>query len=193
MSTCSHLAHAAVPGRLPAPLSPPRPPARPRHPAQPWRLEVKREVRTAQASAKVRASLRPSVALEAPELLLCGSEDCRGERQGVGEGRMCAKCKHCRSRSRSCCCRRACVLRSFLWTCLLLDVPTTLCLPFTRTLSPLHSTSGGCEPQGGAPPPRGCPRGSHRPRPWRGVEPGREPARVVRQNGGGGGVGCGAG
>ncbi|KAL4421688.1 hypothetical protein ABPG77_010632 [Micractinium sp. CCAP 211/92] len=44
---------------------------------QPWRLELKREVRTAQASAKIRASLRPGVALEQPELLLCGSEDCR--------------------------------------------------------------------------------------------------------------------
>ncbi|KAL4457638.1 hypothetical protein ABPG75_012503 [Micractinium tetrahymenae] len=44
---------------------------------KPWRLELKREVRTAQASSKVRASLRPGVALERPELLLCGSEDCR--------------------------------------------------------------------------------------------------------------------
>ncbi|PSC72877.1 WD repeat-containing 13 [Micractinium conductrix] len=44
---------------------------------KPWRLEVKREVRTTQASAKVRASLRPCAALEQPELLLCGSEDWR--------------------------------------------------------------------------------------------------------------------
>ena len=35
-------------------------------------------MRSAQASAKVRASLRPAVAAEQPELLLCGSEDCRG-------------------------------------------------------------------------------------------------------------------
>lgn len=57
------------------PLRRPGPPC----PRQPWRLELKREVRTAQASYKVRASLRPGVALEQPELLLCGSEDCRGE------------------------------------------------------------------------------------------------------------------
>ena len=45
---------------------------------QPWRLELKREVRTAQASAKIRASLRPGAALERPEVLLCGGEDCKG-------------------------------------------------------------------------------------------------------------------
>lgn len=48
---------------------------------QPWRLEVLRDVCTAQASAKVRAALRPGVARKLPELLLVGGED------GAGEGR----------------------------------------------------------------------------------------------------------
>ena len=40
---------------------------------------MKREVRTAQASARIRASLCPGAVLERPEVLLCGGEDCKGE------------------------------------------------------------------------------------------------------------------
>lgn len=57
---------------LPAPRTP-----------QPWRLEVLREMQTEQASAKVRAALRPSAG--APELVLTGGEDCRGK-AGGGDG-----------------------------------------------------------------------------------------------------------
>ena len=66
-------------------LAPPHPYHPPAHSPlahtaqQPWRLEVRQEVRTAQASAKVRASLRPGVACGLPELLLVGGEDCAGE------------------------------------------------------------------------------------------------------------------
>ena len=63
----------------PTPPTPvPHPPSAPTVPLQPWRLELKREVRTATASAKIRASLRPGVALERPEVVLCGGEDCKG-------------------------------------------------------------------------------------------------------------------
>ncbi len=45
---------------------------------QPWRLEVVRETHIAPGSAKIRASLRPGVVRQLPELLLAGSEVRRG-------------------------------------------------------------------------------------------------------------------
>lgn len=51
-------------------------------PLQPWRVEALREHSIAPGSAKIRASLRPGVERQLPELVLAGSEDRRGRRRG---------------------------------------------------------------------------------------------------------------
>lgn len=65
----THAAHAGASPRL----------------MQPYRLEAVQEVRTAPASAKVRASLRPGYAARQQAVLATGGEDCRVHLVGLSQ------------------------------------------------------------------------------------------------------------